>query len=409
MNTKYQIIILAGGKSSRFYPFNTIHKSFFTIAGKTIIERTIDNILKKLDAEVLLVLNKKDYEIEKTIVESFNFGKKINCVVQEKPLGQADSILSAKKYIKSNFFVINSQQIDFPEFAESFTSKLNEKRSLAVIGSQETNDPWKYGILKINDKVVTGIVEKPKKGEEPSNKRVVGIYYFDKNFIYELEKTPISEYSLEETLNKIAQEGNLSTVEIRKDLVSLKYPWDLFSFKDKLLEDLKGNIDESAEIAKTAIIKGNVFIDKRVKVCDFSIIEGPCYIGEGSVVGSYSQVRGGTILEKNVKIQRYVDCKNSILDEGSSIHSGFIGDSIIGKNVKIGAGFVTANKRLDRASIKVLVKDTKIDTGINNFGIVIGDNSTLGINVSSMPGSIVGSNSLIYPNQVIKGTLINSK
>lgn len=69
-----------------------------------------------------------------------------------------------------------------------------------------------------------------------------------------------------------------------------------------------------------------------------------------------------------------------------------------------GRGFIVANKRLDRANIKVLVKKEKIDSEINNLGVMIGDKSSLGINVSSMPGSIIGPESLIYPRQIISGT-----
>lgn len=397
-----QIVILAGGESSRFYPFNLVHKSLFTLAGQTILQRTISKISKKYDAEIIMVLGDKNFETEKRIIENFGHGGKLIFSKQKEALGMSDAILSAKKYLKGEFIVINSQQMDLCDYLELFANKLKSDGSMAVVGCQETDTPWNYGILEYTNNKPSGLVEKPKRGEEPSSKRVAGMYFFGREFIDELEKTPISQYSLEETLDRIAKQGKLSSVEIEEKLLSLKYPWDLFMIKDMILNDLDMLIDESAEIAKTAIIKGDVYIGKKAKVFDYSIIEGPAYIGEGAVVGSYSQVRGGTILEKNSSIQRYVDIKNSILGENSSIHSGFVGDSIIGSNVKIGAGFTVANKRLDRKNIKVIVKGEKIDAGINNLGIFIGDNSAIGINASSMPGSIVDPNVIIYPKQIIK-------
>lgn len=397
-----QVLVLAGGESSRFYPFNENHKSLFTLAGKTILQRTIENILNKYDSEIIVVLGDKKSDEERKIIEDFKCNCDIKFAIQKEPLGMADAILSAKEYLKGDFFVINSQQIDFCNYADQFVEKIDTDEVLAVIGSQNTKTPWNFGIIEFQNEKPVGIIEKPEKGSEPSSQRVVGIYLFDNRFLKELEKTPVSQYSLEETLNRIAKQNNLSTVEINNTLLSLKYPWDLFLVKDEILKNIGNHIDESAEIAKTAIIKGNVYVDKNAKIYDYSIIEGPAYIGENAIVGAYCQVRGGTALEKNSAVQRYVDVKNSIIGENSSVHSGFVGGSIIGSNVKIGAGFTVANKRLDRKNVKVVVKGEKVDAGINNLGVMIGNNSSVGINVSSMPGTIVGPNSLVYPKLIIK-------
>lgn len=405
MANKAQIVILAAGESSRFYPFNTTHKSFFSIAGKSILQMTIENIIKKLATEVIIVLNYESFEKDQKFIEMFGFGEKIKCVPQVKPLGQADSILSAKKYLRGNFFVINPQQINLPEYYKSFINSLNSENSIAVVGSCETSEPQKYGILEFKGDKITGVIEKPSKDTAPSNKRIVGIYLFNKNFLEELEKTPISYYSLEETLNRIASIGKLSTVDVDDYSPSIKYPWDIFSFKDEFLSSIKKHTSKTAKVAKTAILRGEVYIDDNATIYDFAIIDGPAYIGKKAVVGSFCQVRGGAILEEGAEIARYVDVKNSYIGSQTHIHSGFVGDSIIGKNVRIGAGFITANKRIDRSNIRVYVNNEKVDTLQNNIGVFIGDNAKLGINVSTMPGSIIGANMVIYPSQMVKGTL----
>ena len=66
---KYQVVILAGGESSRFFPFNNLHKSFFKIAGKTILERTVESV-KKLDPSgIIVVLGSKNFDKEKEICD----------------------------------------------------------------------------------------------------------------------------------------------------------------------------------------------------------------------------------------------------------------------------------------------------------------------------------------------------
>lgn len=404
MKNKKQVVILAGGESSRFYPFNSLHKSLFSIGGEAILNRVIGNILVNESFEVIIVLEKRNFEEEKKMIEDFGYGNKVKFATQDEPRGQADSILSAKKLINDNFFVINAQQLNFLENHEDFLLVHNEEKSMVVVGYQETDDPQKYGVLAFQGSKVVGVVEKPEKEKAPSNKRIVGIYYFTKDFLNELEKTSVSTYSLEETLNRIAQEGRVSCVRVKGELLSLKYPWDVFAFKERFWELLEKKIDPTATIADTALIRGDVYIGKNAKIYDYSIIEGPAYVGDDVVVGAYCQVRGGTFLENGSCVQRYVDIKNTILGENSSVHSGFVGDSIIGKNVKIGAGFITANKRLDRGPVKCAVKDEKVMTNIANLGVFVGDNSSIGIHVSTMPGSVVAPNDVVFPGEIIKGT-----
>ncbi len=402
---KFQVVILAGGESSRFYPFNNIHKSFFELAGKRIIDRTIENALKTHPSKIIVVLGKANFEEEREILGKSEFFGDIEVVCQEKPQGMADAILAAEGCITESFFVINAQQINFSLHAEDFLSKFKKGDYLAVLGSSETDEPQKYGVFEFKSDEISGIIEKPETDKAPSNKRVVGTYLFDKEFIKTLKDTPKSEYSLESALNESAKDGKVAAVNMPSDSPSLKYPWDILELKNLILNDMHGFISKEAVIEKTAIIKGkNVFIDSGARVCEFAIVEGPAYIGKNAVVGAYSQVRSGSILEDSAQTERYTDVKNSYVGRGTHMHSGFIGDSVIGQYVRIGAEFITANKRLDRKQVFAKVKGEEVNTGRTSLGIVIGDNSKIAIRTSSMPGTIVGSDCTIYPGEILKGT-----
>lgn len=400
---KYQVVILAGGESSRFFPFNNLHKSFFKIAGKTILGRTVESVKKQDPSEIILVLGSKNFEQEKKLCQENKIFRDVRYVSERKPLGQADAILAAKEFIKDDFFVINANQFNFHEFAEDFIKEHTKSKNMATLGIIETDTPSKYGMVDLKGNKVKGIVEKPDEDKTPSNMRLVGIYMFSKKFLTELSATPISNYSLEDTLNRIAKEGTVGSVSLSVTTPSLKYPWDLFDIKDIILSDIKTKIDDSAIIEETAIIKGkNIFIGKNAHICDFSVIEGPTYIGENAVVGVYSQVRGGTVLEDGVQIERYTDVKNSIIGENTHIHSGFIGSSVFGKDCRVGAEFVTANKRLDRNTVNVLVRGENVDSTKDDIGIFAGDNVKIGIRVSAMPGTVVGKDSVVYPGVTLK-------
>lgn len=402
---KYQVVILAGGTSSRFFPFNKLHKSFSSLAGKRIIEHTLLGIKKHHDFKIIIVLGRKNYKKEKELLGKISDFDDVKIVCQEKPLGQANAILAAKGHITGDFFVVNAQQLNFHSMAGKLINEHSAGKYLATISSVKTDQPQEYGILEYKDGEVCGVVEKPLPGKEPSNMRIVGTYLFSKEFLTELEKTSVSEYSLETTIDRLAKDGKVGGVKFKGALPSLKYPWDILSFKEFVFENVDFKIDKTAKIEKTAIIKGKVFVGKNARICDYAVVQGPAYIGDGVVVGAYSQVRGGSILGEGSEIQRYVDLKNSVLGRQSSIHSGFVGDSVIGDGVKVGAGFISANRRIDRSPIKATVKGKRVVTGLNGLGVIIGDGAKLGIRVSTMPGAIIGGNSVVFPNVELKGTI----
>jgi bifunctional UDP-N-acetylglucosamine pyrophosphorylase/glucosamine-1-phosphate N-acetyltransferase len=235
--------------------------------------------------------------------------------------------------------------------------------------------------------------------------RIAGIYLFSKDFISRLVGSEISEYLLEGTLDMVAKERKVGFVRLQAAMPSVKYPWDLLDLKQFIFNSMPAAIDPSAIVEKTVLLKGdNIYIGKNAHVYDYAIVEGPAYIGENAVVGAYCIVRGGSILENGAQIERYCDLRNSIIGENSRIHSGFIGDSVIGKDCRIGAEFITANKKLDRSNIGVYVKDEKIDSGRVAVGCFLGDNVKVGIRVSVMPGTTIGKDSVIYPGLQIKGT-----
>lgn len=91
--------------------------------------------------------------------------------------------------------------------------------------------------------------------------------------------------------------------------------------------------------------------------------------------------------------------------DGTHIHSGFIGDSVVGESCRFGANLITANKRIDRKSIHITIGDKEVDTGLVSFGAIIGNNVRTGVNCSILPGSIIGNDCIIGANTEVKGTI----
>jgi len=391
---KKQIVLLAAGLSSRFFPFQKSHKSMFTICGKPVIGWTLDGLQKMDIKEVVVIITPKD-EVIRDYLENYK-GLKLKIVYQQKSLGMGNAVLSIKKNLDDEFI------LGFPHFVNNKTFEVllegvGKSGGIRLL-TELTDRPWEYGIIDMdrNGKPI-GIVEKPKKGQEPSNIRLAGCYLLNKKFIDLLEKTPVSEYQFEIALNEYLKKEKVVLVEAKERVMSLKYPWDILLIKAYILNRLTVKREPGCEVSPPALIRGKVFIGANAKICDYSIIEGPAYIGKNAVVGNYSILRDNSVLEAGAQLERYVDCTRSIVGKNTHIHSGFVGDTIIGDSGRLGAGFVTGNKRMDRDYISADVKGNRVQSGLTRLGGMIGNDVTVGINVSVMPGIIIGSKSIIGP------------
>ena len=395
-----QAIILAAGESSRFYPFNDLHKSMVKIMGKTILEHTLTSIKNSGIKNVVIVV--ADDRIQNLIGNGEKMGLEIKYVVQAKPTGMGDGLIAAEKYLEQDFFLLHAHHVDFDKFKDLLQGKKQENG--IVLLAKKITDPLqlrKVGVLKLDGEKVVDVVEKPMPGTEPSDLGIIGIYFLNKAFVENLKNIPQDHYSFEKSISSFAAKADVRFAVTDIENVSLKYPWELLSFKDHLSKNLKKYISTTAQVAPSAQISGEVYIDDGAKVMENAAIKGPCYIGKNAYVGNNSILRHGVDLGENSVIGANMEFKNTLMMENSKVHSGFIGDSVIGKNCRIGAGFTTANVRLDRATIGATVKGEKIDTGLKSLGIMIGDGTHIGIKSSSMPGKIIGRNVVIGANTTV--------
>jgi bifunctional UDP-N-acetylglucosamine pyrophosphorylase/glucosamine-1-phosphate N-acetyltransferase len=401
----YQAVILAAGESSRFWPLNKRHKSLFYLMGKPLIFYCLKGIEKIRKIKEVLIVQSPKRDVEECI-KDFKFDFKIKFLIQKKPLGSGNALWQARKFLKDYFFVLNGDVLNSEEILKSILGKFEKERK-PILAGQKTKTPWLFGMMELKKDRILKIIEKPKKGKEPSDIKVVGVYLLEPSFFKFYEKVKKHQYDFEDALSEYMKKNEVKMALLKKSEEEtpafLKYPWHLFNLRKYLFDNfLESKIEKSAKISKNVIIQGKVYIGKKTKIFEGAVIKGPCYIGENCIIGNNSLIREYTDLENNVLIGAFCEVARSIFQEGSTTHSGYFGDSIIGKNTKIGAGTITSNVRLDRGEIFSEVKGEKIKTGLKSFGTVIGENTLIGTKVNIMPGKFIGSNCQIYPNSLIK-------
>ena len=184
---------------------------------------------------------------------------------------------------------------------------------------------------------------------------------------------------------------------------TIKYPWDYM----KLIQDIMHNhiletkISSDTTIPKTTVLDGPCIIEENVVIDDFCKIKGPIFIGKDSFIGMGSLVRN-CMLGPKTSIGFNCEISTSYFAGQTDIaHHNVILDSIIGDNVWFGGYSGTANVLLTKKNVKYKIDDKIIDTGINHFGAVVGNNSAIGAAVIILPGRQIPPNSTIQAGTIV--------
>ncbi|MFN7141614.1 MAG: DapH/DapD/GlmU-related protein [Limisphaerales bacterium] len=174
--------------------------------------------------------------------------------------------------------------------------------------------------------------------------------------------------------------------------------WDaLKKLKEYLATHLKPELHNRC--IGNAYIEDNVFIGEGTVVEDGVMIKGPAIIGKNCEIRHNAYIRDHVIIGDNCVIGNSTEIKHSILFNGCQIpHFNYVGDSILGYKVHLGAGAKISNVKVTPGNVMVEKDGTPFDTGLRKFGALVGDHSEIGCNAVLNPGSIIGRNCVIYPN-----------
>ena len=174
----------------------------------------------------------------------------------------------------------------------------------------------------------------------------------------------------------------------------------------------KGGLEVTSDgqkITSASVIDAGAFIyDENVQIGEGSLIEsgalikGPTIIGNNVEIRQGAYIRGNCIIGDNCVVGHATEIKNSIMLNGSkAAHFAYVGDSILGNDVNLGAGTRLANIYLRNINIIIITENKKYRTDLKKLGAIIGDGSQTGCNCVCNPGTLVGRSSLIFPGVTV--------
>ncbi|MGA1824521.1 MAG: glucose-1-phosphate thymidylyltransferase [bacterium] len=151
-----------------------------------------------------------------------------------------------------------------------------------------------------------------------------------------------------------------------------------YLFDDRII------IGSGTVVEPGALIKGPAVFGDNTEIRQSAYVRGDCLVGDGCVVGHATEIKGSIML-----------------DGAKAGHFAYIGDSILGVKVNLGAGTKLANLRVIEGTISIKSGKERYNTHRRKLGAILGDQTETGCNAVTSPGTLVGQRSIIYPCAVV--------
>lgn len=158
------------------------------------------------------------------------------------------------------------------------------------------------------------------------------------------------------------------------------------------------------------IVGENIEFKNGVKVESSAWVTGPTIFGENTTVRHGAYVRGGVITGKGAVIGHTSEIKSSILmNHAKAAHFAYVGDSILGSHVNLGAGTKISNLKITQDEIVLRIEGQNVPTGLRKMGAIVGDGSETGCNSVLNPGVLLGMGCMVYPATAVKNKYYSEK
>jgi NDP-sugar pyrophosphorylase family protein len=152
------------------------------------------------------------------------------------------------------------------------------------------------------------------------------------------------------------------------------------------------------------LIGDRIAISEGCRVEPGAVIVGPAIIGEGVTIRTGAYIREHVVLGARSLVGAHSEVKGAILLPGAKApHQAYVGDSVLGRDVNLGAGTILSNVKNVGREVSFRYGGELVHTGLRKFGAILGDGCKTGCNTVLNPGVLMGPGCVTYPNTTLRG------
>jgi bifunctional UDP-N-acetylglucosamine pyrophosphorylase / glucosamine-1-phosphate N-acetyltransferase len=426
MSAPLHVIILAAGEGKRMK--SALPKVLQKIAGRPMLAHAIAAARALQPAGVHVVYGHGGEQVRQAFADQVD----LQWAEQSRQLGTAHAVQQAMPNVPDGAQVLVLYG-DVPLItADTLQRLLAAPGRIAVLGA-ELSDPAGYGRIERDaEGRVAAIVEHKDANAEQRAIRLVntGVIAVEatalKRWLARVSNDNAQgEYYLTDVFREAAAEFSAAEIVVATDAIETEGandPWQLAQlerafqlrmvralcvagarFADPARIDVRGDVSvgRDVEIDVDVLFEGTVVLGDGVRVGPFcrlkdvnlgvgTEVRAHCDLDgartEGAVlIGPYARLRPGTVLADGVHVGNFVETKNAKLGVGTKAnHLTYLGDTMVGAGVNIGAGTITCNY-----------------DGVNKSATTIGDGAFIGSNASLVAPVKIGEGATIGAGSVI--------
>ncbi len=413
------LIILAGGASSRMWPLR--EKSLIRFGEQPLLISQLQRYRALGLTDVIIVGNPENQADITAQVQAID-GLSVQVVIQPEAKGMGDALLKAEPALAAQpnrpIYINQVHDVVDDSLHQAMLAAFAQNPGAAYLAGYEMVDYFPGGYLVVDSSGrISGMVEKPGADNRPSNLvNIVVHIHPDAGALFsairaEYAKDIPSDDHYERAMDGLMKTQTYQVVPYSGHWSALKYPWHVLDIMNHFLDQLKGKgqqVAESAYIAKTASLVGDVVIGERVKVFPGAAVVGPAYIGADTIVGNNALVRHSMVLN-HCNVGFTTEVARSYVADHVDMHACRVLDSVFAAGVNFSAGCTTANLRIDRGPVSCIVKGQKINTGRDKLGAIIGQGAFIAVDAMTMPGVKIGEKAQIGPGMHVRHDIENGK
>lgn len=421
------ILVLAAGKGTRMR--SDLPKVLHPIGGKALVQHVVDTARKVGGEQILLIVGHGAEKVEEKMAAS-----DVKFVLQAQQLGTGHAVQQALPLLRGDAIVLilyGDVPLTRAETLQKLIAGVNEKQ----MGLLTVNmpDPTGYGrIVRDNSGAVVAIVEHKDANDEQRkiaeiNTGIMAVKAVQlQKWLPQLNNNNAQgEFYLTDVIAMAKADGitihveqpnaveEVEGINNRQQQAALERFYQQQKANELMVEgvtlldpsriDIRGNLHVGRDVVidVNCIFEGEVVLGDGVvieansiiinsKIGNNSHIKAFSHIEDSSLadhceIGPYARLRPGTNLAEAVKIGNFVETKKAVIAKGSKVnHLSYIGDTIIGSDVNVGAGTITCNY-----------------DGVNKFKTEIGDNVFIGSNTALIAPVKIGDGSTVGAGSVI--------
>ena len=387
-------VILAANRSTRLSPFiETRCKPMIRIAGEYILENTISFLKEAGIHDIVLVVNHQQDLIRQYFGSGQTLGVNLEYVVQDelKGIGHALSLCRSSLEKKPFLLVYGDVMTDYNPFLSILQTYSETDREVALIALPESSK--EFGNVYLDHEMkISRLVEKPQANQ--ANYVFAGMFVlFPKIF----ERLAENQNDIFRSYEQLIASSGLQACLWEKGWIDMIHPWHILDANRMLMSSWQtAEIDSTVKLLGHVHLEGAVRIGPDVTIESGTVLKGPCYIGANSYVGNNSLIRNFSAIGPDSMVGYGSELKNCVLFGNNDVgRLSFVGDSVLGENVKSGSGLTTVNHTVDYSRITCSSNSDSVETGLTKLGAFIGDSVSIGARHTLGPGSIVESGKII--------------